>query len=129
MIERVESRGDVGEVTYLPHRAVVRENKSTTKVRIVYDASAKNKGPSLNECLYKGPCLNALLYDIFFRFRVHNYGLIADIEKAYLQISVVHEHRNYLRFLWFVMFIRTILKLLSIDLHVLFSVRVLRSFY
>ena len=64
MIERVESRGGVGEVTYLPHRAVVRENKSTTKVRIVYDASAKNKGPSLKECLYKGPCLNPLLYDI-----------------------------------------------------------------
>ena len=64
MIERVESCGDVGEVIYLPHRAVVRENKSTTKVRIVYDASAKNKGPSLNECLYKGPCLNPLLYDI-----------------------------------------------------------------
>ena len=35
------------------------------------------------------------------RFRVHNSGLIADIEKAYLQISVAPEHRNYLRFLWF----------------------------
>ena len=45
IIERVESSGQVGEVTYLPHRAVVRENKSTTKVRVVYDASAKNKGP------------------------------------------------------------------------------------
>ena len=53
MIEKVESSGEVGEITYLPHRAIVREDKLTTKVRVVYDASAKNKGPSLNECLYK----------------------------------------------------------------------------
>ena len=46
-------------------------------------------------------CLNPLLYDILLRFLVHNYGLTADIEKAYLQVSVVPEHRNYLRFLWF----------------------------
>ena len=63
MIEKVESSGEVGEVTYLPHHAVVTEDKLTTKVRSVYDASAKNKGPSLNECLYKGPCLNSLSYD------------------------------------------------------------------
>ena len=100
MIEKVESSGEVGEVTYLPHHAIVREDKLTTKVRSVYDASAKNKGPSLNECLYKGPCLNPLLYDTLLRFRVHNYGLIADIEKVYLQISVVPEHRDYIRFLW-----------------------------
>ena len=55
----------------------------------------------MNQCLYKWPCLKTLLYDILLRFRVHNYGLIADIEKAYLQISVLPEHRDYLRFLWF----------------------------
>ena len=101
IIKRVESSSDVGEVTYLPHHAVVKENKSTTKGRVAYDVNAKNKGPSLNESLYKGPCLNLLLFDILLRLRVHNYGLIADIEKAYRQISVVPEHRNYLRFLWF----------------------------
>jgi hypothetical protein len=101
IVERVESVGKVGEVTYLPHRAVIRDDKSSTKLRIVYDASAKNNGPSLNECLYKGPSLNPLLYDILLRFRVFNYGLVADIEKAYLQIAVTPAERDYLRFLWF----------------------------
>ena len=40
---------------YLPHHAVIRKDKSTTKLRIVYDASAKTEGPSLNDCLYAGP--------------------------------------------------------------------------
>ena len=42
-------------IHYLPYHAVVRQDKSTTKLRIVYDASAKADGPSLNECLYTGP--------------------------------------------------------------------------
>ena len=48
IIERIETMGEIGRVTYLPHRAVIREDKHTTKVRVVFDASAKNKGPSLN---------------------------------------------------------------------------------
>lgn len=76
-------------------------DKKSTKLRVVFDASAKNKGCSLNDCLYKGPCLNPLLYDVLLRFRVHTIGLTADIEKAYLQISVYPEHRDYLRFLWY----------------------------
>ena len=45
MIEKVEQTGEVGEVTYLVHRTVVREDKSMSNVRVVYDTSAKNKGP------------------------------------------------------------------------------------
>ena len=38
------------QVHYLPHHPVVREDKSTTKLRVVYDASARDEGPSLNDC-------------------------------------------------------------------------------
>ena len=40
---------------YLPHHAVVRRDKETSKVRIVNNASAQCTRPSLNDCLYAGP--------------------------------------------------------------------------
>ena len=43
-------------VTFIIYRhPIVREDKQTTKVRIVYDASAKSTGPALNDCRYAGP--------------------------------------------------------------------------
>ena len=40
---------------YILHHPVIGEDKNTSKVRIVSDAFAKSDGPSLNECIYKGP--------------------------------------------------------------------------
>lgn len=85
---------------YLPHHAVVRQDKATTKLRIVYDASAKSEGPSLNECLHIGPSLNEKIFDILLRFRLHAIALIADIEKAFLMVRVAQEDQDVLRFLW-----------------------------
>ena len=57
--------GEVGEVHYLAHHPVVRNDKQTTKVRVVYDASSKQcGGPSLNDCLYTGPSLTENIADI-----------------------------------------------------------------
>jgi len=58
IIEKVSSKVEQGEVKhYIPHHAVVTPTKSTTKVRVVYDASAKTRqhNKSLDECLYRGP--------------------------------------------------------------------------
>ena len=89
-----------GNVHYLPHRGVVRLDRDTTKIRVVYDASSKVFGPSLNDCLHVGPSLNPLLFDILLRFRVHEVAITADIEKAFLNIEIDPEHRNFVRFLW-----------------------------
>ena len=52
------------QVHYLPHHGVVRSDKATTKLHVVYDASSKVSGPSLNECLYKGPKFHQLILDL-----------------------------------------------------------------
>ena len=43
---------------YLQHHAVVAQDKTTSKRRVVYDASAKTNGPSLNGCLHVSPALH-----------------------------------------------------------------------
>ena len=101
IIEEVMSQGKLGETHYTPDHPVIRDDKITTKTCIVFDASARDNGPSLNDCLYKGPHLIPLLYDILLRFRSHVVALTSDIEKAFLQINVNENDRDYLRFLWF----------------------------
>nr|CDJ91779.1 Pao retrotransposon peptidase family protein [Haemonchus contortus] len=66
---------------YLAHQAVVTPNKLTTKLRIVFDASAHYKGcPSLNEVLHR---VLPQLFGILLRFRIGRIGIIADVEKHF----------------------------------------------
>ena len=88
------------QVHYLPHHAVIRSDKETTKLRVVYDASARTDGPALNDCLYTGPKFGQKIMDIIVRFRSHKVALVADIEKAFLMVSVCPKDRDALRFLW-----------------------------
>ena len=89
-----------GSVHYLPHHEVVHPDKSTTRVRIVYDGSSKRKNEvSLNETLYRGPPLTPLILDdILLLFRMFGTVLIGDLEKAFL--SITPEQRDLLRFIW-----------------------------
>lgn len=85
----------------MPHHAVIREDKATTKLRVVFDASSHKDGcPSLNDCLLAGPNLNPDLLTILVKFRLHPIAFMADITKAFLQISVADKDRDALRFLW-----------------------------
>ena len=87
---------------YIPHQAVITPLKSTTKLRIVYDASAKVKRnqKSLNECLLRGPVLLKNLCGILLRFRLNKIALVADIEKAFLQFGLQVPDRDVTRFFW-----------------------------
>ena len=50
-IEEVMSPSKLGQIHYIPHHPVIRDDKTTRKNRIVFDASARDNGPSLNDCL------------------------------------------------------------------------------
>ena len=89
-----------GTTHCLPHHGVVQSDKTTTKLRVVYDASSKTSGPSLNECLYKGPKFLQLILDLLIRFRAYKVAVIADVEKAFFMIAVDEQDRDVLRFLW-----------------------------
>jgi hypothetical protein len=90
-----------GTVHYIPHREVLREDKNTTKLRVVYDASSTQpQKPSLNECLEPGPSLIPLIFDLLMRFRLRKIALIADLEKAFLNVEITPDQRDLLRFLW-----------------------------
>ena len=102
VIEKVGCESDSLIRHYIPHHAVVNPAKATTKVRVVYDASAKSKpeNKSLNECLYRGPILLQNLTGILLRFRLNKIALVADIEKAFLQIGLQDEAKDVTRFFW-----------------------------
>ena len=87
---------------YIPHHAVITPQKETTKVRIVYDGSARTRkgNPSLNDCLFRGPVLLEDLAGLLMRFRLHKIAIVADIEKAFLQIGIAPKDRDMVRFLW-----------------------------
>ena len=102
IIEKVKPLYADGLKHYIPHHAVINLSKTTTKVRVVYDASAKDKkdNKSLNECLYRGPVLLQDLTSILLRFRLNKVAVVADIEKAFLQIGLNDEAKNVTRFFW-----------------------------
>ena len=58
---------------YIPHKCVIRKSAETTKMRIVYDASARAtpNSPSLNDCLYSGPPLQNRLWDVLVQQRAY----------------------------------------------------------
>ncbi|GFY46040.1 uncharacterized protein TNIN_17911, partial [Trichonephila inaurata madagascariensis] len=86
---------------YLPHQAVIREDKTTTRLRVVFDASSHSKGQlSLNDCLHTGFNLLPDLFLLLIRFRIYSVVVTADIKQAFLQIEIHEEDRNYTRFLW-----------------------------
>lgn len=91
---------DNGPSWYLPHFLVVREDKETTKVRIVYDSAARCGGVSLNDTMLLGPKLQQDVFDVLLRFRSTPVALVADLTEMFSQVTMAKKVRRYHRFLW-----------------------------
>ncbi|XP_045502155.1 uncharacterized protein LOC123699276 [Colias croceus] len=86
---------------YLPHHAVVREDKDTTKVRVVFNASSKGtNNVSLNDDLMIGPKIQQDLRHILMRWRTHPICIVADLVKMYRQVLINPRQTNFQRILW-----------------------------
>lgn len=86
---------------FLPHHAVFKIDGDQSKIRVVFDGSAKSStGISLNDTLHVGPKVQNDIFDIIIRFRTHKFVFTADIRKMYRQIAISPEDRCYQQILW-----------------------------
>lgn len=101
MVEVLEDSIQTQNHFYLPHHSVVKASSLTTKVRVVFDASAKSaSGVSLNDVLRCSPTVQQDLFSILVRFRKHQFVLTSDIEKMFRQIKVARENWDLQRIVW-----------------------------
>jgi hypothetical protein len=102
IIESVPEEDD-NEGYHLPHHGVLKSERETTKLRVVFDGSARPDidSPSINECLQKGPNRIPPLFDTIIKFRSYPVGIVSDIEKTIHQVQISPSDRCMLRFLWF----------------------------
>ncbi|XP_045778202.1 uncharacterized protein LOC123876110 [Maniola jurtina] len=94
-----------GPCYYIPHHAVYRPDKTSSRTRIVLDASCKTVSDdklnrSLNDILYTGPNLQANIFDLLINLRLFSIALSADIEKMYFQIKLAPDDHRYQRILY-----------------------------
>jgi hypothetical protein len=86
---------------YLPHHPVFKSDSSTTKFRVVFDGSAvSTSGLSLNDIMLRGPKVQADIFNILLRFRLHPIVLTADVEKMYRLVLVDPDDCNLQRIVY-----------------------------
>ncbi|XP_055604089.1 uncharacterized protein LOC129752328 [Uranotaenia lowii] len=99
-MEEVEEASDIKRC-FLPHHPVEKESSTTTKLRVVFDASCKTTtGVSLNDGLLTGPVIQDDLRAIILRCRMRPIMVVADVEKMFRQINMTKEDRPLQSILW-----------------------------
>lgn len=91
---------EVEKQWFLPHFPVVKEDRVTKKVHVLFDAAAKHDGKSLNDAIWLGPKLQRDLVDVLTRFCRAPVALSADISEMFLQVELQEKDRPYHRLLW-----------------------------
>ena len=85
---------------YLPMHGVIKESPMTTRLRIVFDISAKStSGVFLNDQLFAGPSIYPSLSSVISQFRCHVIAITGDISKMFRGILLNTEERDYHKFL------------------------------
>ena len=102
IVERVSDDKPFGKYFYLPHQPASQEAVESTKVRIVFDASAKenDQSPSLDDETEVGPPQLNRLWNILIRNRMCPVTLTGNLKQAFLQIRIRKEDRDALIFHW-----------------------------
>ena len=86
---------------YFPYHAVENPDSTTTKLRVVFNGSARTpSGISLNETQCVGPQIQCDVFILSLRFRIHAIVIKGDIEKMYRQIEVAEHQRRFQRIIF-----------------------------
>ncbi|XP_022835355.1 uncharacterized protein LOC111362836 [Spodoptera litura] len=86
---------------YLPHHGVLRAESTTTKLRVVFNASYKTKGDSsLNDHMYCGPNLQKDILTLLINWRTFRYVFTADVEKLYRFIWLNENQQHLQSIIW-----------------------------
>ncbi|XP_062538360.1 uncharacterized protein LOC134206648 [Armigeres subalbatus] len=86
---------------YIPHHAVLKPDSTTTKLRVVFDAScATDSGVSLNDVLMVGPVVQDDLRSILLRFRMFKYAIVGDAEKMYRMVWQSEQDQQLHKIFW-----------------------------
>ncbi len=89
-----------GPCYYIPHCAVVREENLMTPVRVVFNASSKQKGEiSLNDASMIGPQIQRELFDPLIAVKSYQLVFSADVENIYRKIWIQGQDRDMQRIL------------------------------
>ena len=100
VIPKQDVEASVDQTFYLPSHGVVKANSTTTKLRVVFDGSAKTSTKvSLNDTLLPTPNLYSLLTDVLLEFRTHHIAVTGDIHKMFREIALDKRDWDMHRFL------------------------------
>ncbi|GFX11544.1 uncharacterized protein TNCV_5141201 [Trichonephila clavipes] len=100
-MKEVVAENDKSEIAYyMPHHGILRPEKSTTKLRVVFNATnPTSNGLLLNSIQYNGGLVQNDLFTIMIKFREHPYAFTADV--IMYRIILIHESQQpLLRILW-----------------------------
>ncbi len=98
---------DYPKFSFLSHFPLIKDERQTTKVRVIYMANLAEKtssgsaGTSLNQTVHPGFCKNSKIASSFIFSRFERYLLCMDIQKAFHQLEISNDNSSRFLFYWF----------------------------